>query len=198
MDFDSKSQSGLFDCRYDWKGQSHARTFDDVQTEFGSQLLDEHLLTHTFKLCSASAVAGSRTLLNTGRSRRRKQDVVNSNFMPILNQHQLGTPVNQRQWHSRLAGKISFLRRTLGHLSGVYCLVFDRFDEKSLFNSCFMTPIASGRATFASPAPMISWSSAGKSATADSFTPSEEPRPRSVTWPCPWTIGYWPPAVVIR
>ena len=118
------NEQELLNPRYDWKGHPHARTFEDIKNEVGNHLPAEHLLQLTFRLCSASAVAGSRTLLASSNTPRER--LPRPNDLPLLINQQATGKINFRQWETRLTSRFSFLRRTLGHLSGVYCLVFDR------------------------------------------------------------------------
>ena len=51
-----------------------------------------------------------------------------TNFLQRLSHFQTGLIDNsyKTQWHMQLAKNIKLLRRTFGHLSSVYCLIFDR------------------------------------------------------------------------
>ena len=51
-----------------------------------------------------------------------------TNFLQRLANFQTGLTDNsyKSQWHTQLAKNMKLLRRTFGHLSSVYCLIFDR------------------------------------------------------------------------
>eukprot|EP00095_Tigriopus_kingsejongensis_P000510 maker-scaffold367_size194084-snap-gene-0.46 protein:Tk00510 transcript:maker-scaffold367_size194084-snap-gene-0.46-mRNA-1 annotation:"bromodomain and wd repeat-containing protein 3 isoform x1" len=101
------SRQGLLTPRYDWRGQAHARSFEEVERDHPG-VAPDLLLELAQQFCSQSAATPGQSLL--GRL-----------------QGQLGLCGQpQRGWHDHLCQQLKHLRRTLGHLSRVYCLLFDR------------------------------------------------------------------------
>ncbi len=117
--------------RYDWRGQPHPKTLSDVQRESG-RLSGDHLLRLCFRLSggeSDSSFTGVRTLLGSRHRHASARPLsTKTNTAQALFGYQYGLPsrLSPRSWHTRLAQKMRRLRRTLGHLSSVYCLLFDR------------------------------------------------------------------------
>ena len=111
--------------RYDWRGQGHRKTFKDMEDEFG-KLPNEYLLSKCFELCSRLNPGSSSV-----RSLLKRENVAlakRTNFLQKLSHFQIGLTNNSYQpnWHTQLAKNMKLLRRTFGHLSSVYCLIFDR------------------------------------------------------------------------
>lgn len=125
---DEIEQHSLVPPRYDWTGQSHPKTFRHMEEEMGP-VPSEYLLQKAFELCRVSAPSDSsvRSLL-----RREKRSLSASQAHPNVLQrlYNLSTGLQvgsyERQWHQTLAKGLRLLRRTFGHLSSVYCLIFDR------------------------------------------------------------------------
>ena len=115
--------------RYDWKGSSHRKTFRDMEDEFG-QLPNEFLLQKCFDLCSRLNPGSSsvRSMLQKSEKSRSSMAAKKSNFLQKLTSHQIGIVDKSYKpvWHSQLAKSMKLLRKTFGHLSSVYCLIFDR------------------------------------------------------------------------
>ena len=128
----------LLQPRFDWRGDSHAKSFEDVRREVGH--LDRDFLADlTYKLCSISQAHSSSASSTTIKSLLSRFDakafeVPKLNPMQRLFNSQFGLPArltksqpaSSKAWHTQLCRQLKKLRRTLGHLSSVYCLVFDR------------------------------------------------------------------------
>jgi bromodomain and WD repeat domain-containing protein 1/3 len=117
----------LLTPRYDWTGAAHAKTFEDVRSESGPVGAD-HLIRLCYRMSESlgEPAPGVRTLLGRGAGAARRRT---GHPMKTLMHSQMGlvTPLAApRPWHLRLAKQMRKLRRTLGHLSSVYCLLFDR------------------------------------------------------------------------
>ena len=129
----------LLPPRYDWMGRPHPKTFRDLEEEFG-KVPPEYLLRLCFDLCTTNpAVPSVRSLLSHARLQAKataRQKLSLSTIRPHIDlgnpmQHihnaRLGMAPTPRIWHERhLVKQIRKLRTTLGHLSSVYCLTFDR------------------------------------------------------------------------
>ena len=118
-------------------GAAHQKTFRDMEEEFGSTA-PEFLLQRCFEMCSLTAdpnappvrslfsrppsqqnVAKCRTLLS--------RPSMPGHFLQNVGKASLGFSTPGRTWHEKyLCRQLRFLRKTLGHLSPVYCLTFDR------------------------------------------------------------------------
>ena len=105
----------------------------------GVAIPNEHLLRLCFDLCNVNpAVPSVRSLLSHTRleAKRRQMGVtVVPNIMQQIQNKHLGIGHypnsnmwrSKGQWHEKhLCRQLKRLRRTLGHLSSVYCLTFDR------------------------------------------------------------------------
>jgi bromodomain and WD repeat domain-containing protein 1/3 len=114
--------------RYDWLGKSHQKTFRDMEEEFG-QVPNEFLLSKCFELCSrlTPGTSSVRSLLRRDKCNGATSNQ-QSNMIRQLSQHQVGKSdkAYNTNWHTQLAKNMKLLRRTFGHLSSVYCLIFDR------------------------------------------------------------------------
>ena len=125
----SSAGKSLLQPRYDWTGRPHPKTYSDVSAEMSQlKLPSDHLLKLCFRLSASREVsAGTRTLLGRARDEAARPRVGWTTDM--LRRQQSGiSRCSPRQWFekSRLTSGIRKLRRTLGHLSSVYCLIFDR------------------------------------------------------------------------
>ena len=98
-----------------------------MEDEFG-QLPNEYLLEKCFDLCARlnpgkSAVRSMLQKENLSVARAK-----NTNFLQRLSSHTVG--ISDKSYkpvtHSELAKNMKLLRKTFGHLSSVYCLIFDR------------------------------------------------------------------------
>ena len=113
--------------RYDWKGSSHQKTFKDMEDEFG-QMPNEFLLQKCFDLCSKLNPGTSAVRSMLQKKNRSVARAKNTNFLQRLSSHAIGNMDKSYKpvWHSQLAKSMKILRKTFGHLSSVYCLIFDR------------------------------------------------------------------------
>ena len=130
------NSSGLLPPRYDWQGNPHQKTFGDLEEEYGS-VPPEYLLRLSYDLCSTNPVVPSvRSLLSHVRNKAYKKIGMPLHLRPqvdggsiqkhIVNSR-LGLSPSPRVWHERhLIPQFKKLRTTLGHLSSVYCLTYDR------------------------------------------------------------------------
>ncbi len=143
-------KGNLLTPRYDWKGRPHHKTFDEVCRE-GRMPPHQHLLSLCFKLSSlgvSSASAGSPTsgfacrgpATMTLLGRHPALDPILSGVQPPSSPHclvsmchrqfglsaALSPSVTSRSLNVLFSRRLRRLRRTLGHLSAVYCLLFDR------------------------------------------------------------------------
>ncbi len=122
-------ENQLVTPRYDWTGQGHNRTFRDMEEEYGPLPTDYHLKT-CFDLCQQRTpdAWGVQSMMKWNRGvlpLQRKQ------LLTQLARRELG--LNNRRpnqfqnfFHQQLSKNLKLLRKTLGHLSAIYCLVFDR------------------------------------------------------------------------
>ena len=112
--------------RYDWKGNSHRKTFRDMEDEFG-EVPNDFLLKKCFDLCSRLS-PGTSSVRSMLQKESRSTVTKNVNFLQRLSKHNIGIRDNSYKpvWHSQLAKSMKLLRKTFGHLSSVYCLIFDR------------------------------------------------------------------------
>lgn len=128
----------LLQPRFDWRGDSHAKSYEDVRREVG-HLDRDFLVDLTYKLCSISqahSASASSTTIKSLLSRfdTKPFEVPKLNPMQRVFNSQFGLPArltksqpaSSKAWHTQLCRQLKKLRRTLGHLSSVYCLVFDR------------------------------------------------------------------------
>ena len=105
----------------------------------GNSIPKEHLLQLCFDLCNVNpAVPTVRSLLSHSRleNKRRKANVPTvANLMKQIQNKDLGIGhypnsniwTSKGSWHEKhLCRHLKRLRKTLGHLSSVYCLTFDR------------------------------------------------------------------------
>lgn len=119
----------LLPVRYDYRGDPHARTFGDLEEEYGS-VPGEHLLNLCYNLCSVDPCAPTvRSLMSHARQVRAKARLhhLGYNLAKCVQSLRFGVSPSPGIWHERyLSRKFKKLRRTLGHLSSVYCLTFDR------------------------------------------------------------------------
>ena len=125
----SSAGKSLLQPRYDWTGKPHPKTYSDVGAEMAQlKLPSDHLLKLCFRLsASREASAGTRSLLGRPRDETLRPRLAWTTDM--LRRQQSGiSRCSPRQWFekSRLISGLRKLRRTLGHLSSVYCLIFDR------------------------------------------------------------------------
>ena len=126
--------------RFDWTGAAHQKTFRDMEEEFGS-LPPEFLLQRCFELCTATADPTAppvRSLFCRTATSQSANAVVKKrpiltrptqigNYLQNIEKLSMGFSTPGRIWHEKyLSRQLKYLRRTLGHLSAVYCLVFDR------------------------------------------------------------------------
>ena len=113
--------------RYDWKGSSHQKTFRDMEDEFG-RMPNEFLLQKCFDLCSRLNPGTSAVRSMLQKENRSVARAKNTNFLQRLSSHAIGNMDKSYKpvWHSQLAKSMKILRKTFGHLSSVYCLIFDR------------------------------------------------------------------------
>jgi bromodomain and WD repeat domain-containing protein 1/3 len=122
------SAGNLLQPRYDWTGRPHAKTFADIKNEVGPQIDQDHLIKLAYRLSGSSSDANSastRTLL--GRPRESWKSRVSWSVEMLRNQQSGISRCTPRLWiEKRLTPALKKLRRTLGHLSSVYCLIFDR------------------------------------------------------------------------
>lgn len=124
------SEQGLLQPRYDWQGRSHARTFDEVEREH-QKIPPDLLLDLAFRFCGQNAGGPHEMRARTLLGRMTDPPVMGPlHPMSRLGLAQLGLANKgerqQRGWHHHLCGQLKHLRRTLGHLARVYCLLFDR------------------------------------------------------------------------
>jgi bromodomain and WD repeat domain-containing protein 1/3 len=139
------ARSGLLQPRYDYMGNAHPKQLGDVANEVGP-MPPEYLLDLCFKLCSisqqqhsrsAGATAnGIRTLLGhrllglaSAPSSLESSLVKPSRpgvFHALANRQNGRASYNSSNWHEYMARQMKQLRRTLGHLAAVYCMIFDR------------------------------------------------------------------------
>jgi hypothetical protein len=111
-----------------------------MEEEFGS-LPPEFLLQRCFELCTATAdptappVRSLFCLSSASQSGNAvvKQKPILANpsqtgsFLQNIEKLSMGFTTPGRIWHEKyLSRQLKYLRRTLGHLSAVYCLTFDR------------------------------------------------------------------------
>ena len=105
----------------------------------GVSIPKEHLLQLCFDLCNVNpAVPSVRSLLSHARleaKRRQANTTPVPNIMHQIHNKSLGIGhypnsniwTTKGQWHEKhLCRQLKRLRKTLGHLSSVYCLTFDR------------------------------------------------------------------------
>ena len=126
--------------RFDWTGAAHQKTFRDMEEEFGA-LPPEFLLQRCFELCTATADPTAppvRSLFcRTATSPSTNAVVKNrpilsrpsqvGSYLQNIEKLSMGFSTPGRVWHEKyLSRQLKYLRRTLGHLSAVYCLTFDR------------------------------------------------------------------------
>jgi len=147
--------NALVPARYDWTGASHPKTFRDMEEEFGT-IAPEFLVQRCFELCTATAdptappvrslfsrsassssnAAGNKPLLT------RPANV--GNYLQNIQKLSLGFATPGRVWHEKyLSRQFKYLRRTLGHLSAVYCLTFDRTGQVVRTKSPWKTVLSS-------------------------------------------------------
>jgi len=103
--------------RLDWKGTEHRQTVSELEKQF-PRISDNHLL----DLCQR---VEKRSLLSLARPPLRETKL----FSPVqyLKRSQLGfKATNQQTVYSSTYKKIHLLRRTVGHLSAVFCILFDK------------------------------------------------------------------------
>ena len=119
-------QHQLVPQRYDWKGDGHPKTFRDMEDEYG-KVPDEFLLQKCFDLVK-KLNPGSSSVRSMFQRGQKLQHRPKFNVMQRLSSNQIGRTDNgyQSNWHSHLAKGMKLLRRTFGHLSSIYCLIFDR------------------------------------------------------------------------
>ncbi len=112
--------------RYDWKGTSHPKTYRDMEEEYGT-VPNEFLMKKCFELCSRLA-PGASNVRSMLRREKRSLPLQQDHVLQKLTNHELGfrRRTYQDSWHVQLAKELKLLRRTFGHLSAVYCLLFDR------------------------------------------------------------------------
>ncbi len=128
----------LVPARYDWTGASHPKTFRDMEEEFGT-IAPEFLVQRCFELCTATADPTappvrslfSRAFSSSSNAAKNKPLLTRpakvGNFLQNVQKLTLGFNTPGRIWHEKyLCRQLKYLRRTLGHLSAVYCLTFDR------------------------------------------------------------------------
>ncbi len=140
----------LLTPRYDWTGRAHQKTFSEVDREASASrvggeglLPHDHLLRLCFRLSGLGVgdrEAATRTLMGRHPAldppgRRASSSLSagsTTHGLLALRDREFGTraalspAVTNRSLSVRLSRRMRRLRRTLGHLSAVYCLLFDR------------------------------------------------------------------------
>ncbi len=135
----------LLTPRYDWTGKAHPNTFSEMGREVGmgkdgGALHSDHLLRLCFKLSGMGLDGGKVGGSAATRTLVGRHPVLNPSLPPpgrshclsALRNREFGLPASLspsssgRAFQVRLSRQLRRLRRTLGHLSAVYCLLFDR------------------------------------------------------------------------
>ncbi|TRY75830.1 hypothetical protein TCAL_08567 [Tigriopus californicus] len=124
------TQQGLLQPRYDWQGRSHARTFDEVERE-NQNISGQLLLDLAYQFCAQHNTGPqlgmrARTLLGRMSDPPAPQPLHPMRRLGLGQLGLKGAGPSSRGWHHHLCGHLKHLRRTLGHLARVYCLLFDR------------------------------------------------------------------------
>jgi len=130
--------NSIVPARFDWTGTAHPKTFRDMEEEFGTTTAPEFLLQRCFELCKATADPTAppvrslfcRAPMSPNAVKRKpmlSRPSQPGNFLQNIEKLSLGFATPGRVWHEKyLSRQLKYLRRTLGHLSAVYCLTFDR------------------------------------------------------------------------
>ena len=117
-------------------GAAHHKTFRDMEEEFGSTA-PEFLLQRCFEMCTLTADPSAppvRSLFcrptsqqNAVKRTMLSRPTVPGDYLQNVQKMSLGFLTPGRVWHEKyLCRQFRYLRKTLGHLSPVYCLTFDR------------------------------------------------------------------------
>ena len=159
----SDSDSALPD-RVDWKGGKHKQTFQELEAQFPK--ITGHTLTDVLG-CLLKSNGPAKSLLNLSFQGGQKK--IPGTFS-IVRDLQLGLGrkkfTSEPTIYSNIYSQLQLQRRCLGHLSSVFCLLFDK----------------TGRYVFTGADDLLvkMWETC--SVQADLSSPSEARAPRSLTW----------------
>lgn len=125
----------LLPPRLDWTGAKHDQTFQDLERQF-PHISGQHLVNITGWLSRAAATATGGTLksLLSLPGKRNNRAGVTPHNLSVVSRHQLGLhgtrhqpgQVSQLPVYTSVYTKLQLQRRCLGHLSSVFCLLFDK------------------------------------------------------------------------
>ncbi|QQP48736.1 Uncharacterized protein FKW44_009145, partial [Caligus rogercresseyi] len=111
-------RNGLVPPRLDWRGCPHARSMEDFRQEYASRG------PNPFLCRSDSALDRIPSLFL--RAQKGKRSLKTPSLLSHLRSRQLGLPSSQERLLSHVIPGLKCLRKTLGHLSSVFCVLLDR------------------------------------------------------------------------
>ena len=120
---------GLLPPRLDWEGRRHSQTFSDLESQF-PQVTGQHLTAVTSWL--RSLTGGSPRSLLCLPGRRSRLNRANKSVLSIISNQSLGLSRSRHRHlstgpvYSSVYSRLQLQRRCLGHLSSVFCLLFDK------------------------------------------------------------------------
>ena len=125
----------LLPPRVDWLGHKHAQTFSDLERQF-PHITGQHLVNITSWLSQTAAASTGGTIRSLLSFPGQRHQTRAENTVSVVHKHQLGLQrVKQRDWRSAVSQlpvytqvytRLQLQRRCLGHLSSVFCLLFDK------------------------------------------------------------------------
>ena len=125
----TKPGRGLLPPRLDWQGRRHRQTFSDLESQFPG-VTGQHLAAVTSWLRSLTVGPPRSLLCLPGKRGRAGRE---GSVLSVLSSQQLGLrssrhrpEVSPGPVYSSVYSRLQLQRRCLGHLSSVFCLLFDK------------------------------------------------------------------------
>lgn len=129
----SRPDRNLLPARLDWRGRSHAQTFRQLESQFPA-ISAAHLATITSWLARREGAAAAPVTSLLSLPFRRSRAPAPATTLSIVARQQLGVRPRARdscgggagELYSGVYSRLQLQRRCLGHLSPVFCLLFDK------------------------------------------------------------------------